>query len=136
MIAGYALWLVLALLDQRLPVDSEVVEVEDATGDAEASVHGHYLPCAMDWHSHLVHESVGLGVLPPCVDILALELGWECPLLRCILWTILSLLQLNSPDDGLAIITISNGMILITKRVGLTGDRHEARTVLVEEGVN
>eukprot|EP00957_Ditylum_brightwellii_P119348 9105021-Ditylum_brightwellii.AAC.1 len=49
---------------------------------------------------------------------------------------VLPLLQLHSPDDGLVVITICNSMVLITKRVGLTGDRHEAGTVLVEEGVH
>jgi len=53
----------LSLLDECLAKDSEVVEVENAHCDTEATVHRDNLPCAVYWLGHFAHKGGCLGVL-------------------------------------------------------------------------
>ena len=46
---------ILALLDQRLTVNSRVMEVEDPCSYTKPTIHRNYLSSAMDWLSHLTH---------------------------------------------------------------------------------
>ena len=99
---------VLALLDKCLANNSKIMKIEDPNCDTEAGVSMHYLPCAMEWHYHLVHKSGDFGVLPPGVCVSSLELGWECPLDYIILQPVFALLDLDAPHQLLSIISISN----------------------------
>ena len=58
------------------------------------------LTCAMYGLGHLQHELCSLGV--------ALKLGGKCRRAICLLRPVLTLLQLDSSHDGVALVTICN----------------------------
>ncbi len=112
------------LLNQKLAMDSMLVESRDPLCNTEAVITCHYLPRVMEGLRHIHEELNGVG-LPLC-----LPLCREGPRSIQLLWSILSLDDLDSPHDWPAAISVGNPMILIAKRMGLAGERHEPRTEL------
>ena len=127
---------ILFLLDERLTINTVLVQMEDYHCHTKSTFHWHNLPPAVKRHCHITHQGGDLNLLPPRVMIFSLKLWGERPLAIFIFRTVLPLLNFNPVHYGIPLISICNAMVLISKRVGFAQNTHEPWEALVQNRVH